>query len=452
MAAVPASSDEYDPTGGYSCEPVNHADPKDHLKCKICHLIIREPHVEVNCGEQFCKGCIENVQKADEPCPICKASSFQIYPQNKSRKEIQGLQVYCINKKQGCDWQGALKNLEGHLNFSGNSKENECAYQKVACSLGCGERYERRLIEQHETENCMKRSTEQQLQVMFKVCNDVKQEMSVLQGRLEQSEETVQQHTQEITALGQKINNDAKMAENLEDVRKRVTETQQLTATNKTAIDTLEKKVKKLSGDLEETNQRILEHINTQLTEKLKEMKTKAEAESKRLRSALRQEQQTSQNLQDEVTYLKKMLLPVLPVEFTMDNFSFYRNQNLEWHSPPFYLSEDRKSYKFSLYIHANGVPTANRKYMSVYALPRKVCNDQLQWPIQSLKLNVILKFSEKDYTNTITMKDCKKVLRGDRATTVSGKEGTWNFISQTELKTLMKDESELHIRVEKSN
>ena len=129
---------------------------------KVYYMLMREPQIVECCGEHFCKECIEKVQKAGKPCPLCQCQSFKIFPQKKVERTIQGLEVSCSNKNQGCEWKGELRNLEGHINLMGPSKEDECKYHKVPCSLGCGEYHERQLIQQHETESCIKRSTEQQ--------------------------------------------------------------------------------------------------------------------------------------------------------------------------------------------------------------------------------------------------------------------------------------------------
>ena len=480
MAAPSSASAERSGARGYNCDPVNPGPvEKSELECNICYMLMREPQIVECCGEHFCKGCIEKIQKAGKPCPLCQCQSFKIFPQKKVERTILGLEVSCSYKNQGCEWKGELRNLEGHINRTGPSKEDECKYHKVPCSLGCGEYHERRLIQQHETESCSKRSTEQQLQVIWKKVSNVQEAMTALQGRVQQNEENIQQQTQEIAATNQKMNDNAKTEElekKLEDVERRLEEVQQqITAANQVNTKTkeelegkvvelqgkmeeLEEKVGKLQEELAVANQKIDEHKMVDAVEKkvegAMEKITGLERENGELRNALGRVQETAQSLQTENRELTNMLMPVPPIEFTMGNFSFYHRHHLQWFSPPFYTSREKnRRYKFTLWVQASGDGSGKGKYLSIYVVPMKVedPNGDLRWPA-NVKLKISLRSlneEKKDHFKIIEVKNCEPVTRGNRGTVGYGHESAWNFLPQSDFKHYVEDGDELHIMVE---
>ena len=64
------------------------------------------------------------------------------------------LQVYCSNKSAGCEWTGELGELERHLKLG--SVEGQCRFVDVQCPLDCGERIQRRNLEDHQSDRCEK--------------------------------------------------------------------------------------------------------------------------------------------------------------------------------------------------------------------------------------------------------------------------------------------------------
>ena len=451
MATSDSPARSSDTTGGYNCETVAPADKG--LECNICYALMREPLIVVCCGEHFCKICIEKIQKAGKPCPLCREESFQTYPQKKVERKILDQQVFCRNKDQGCEWKGELRNLEGHINLTECPKENECGYQKVACSLGCGESHERRLVKQHETESCTKRSSEQKIEVIFKKFNEVEKVVTPLLGRMEQSEETLQQQAQEITAVNQKIKDE--LLVKMEGLEQKLKEVQQeMMATNQKIKKEYEEKFEKLHNELAAANRKIDEHEKGELEEvkqKTEEIKRKAETleeENGQLKTALRR-------VEDDML---DMLMPVPPLDFTVDNFSFLKSQNIEWHSPPFFISREKdKRYKFSLWVQANGTGAAKGKYMSVFVLPLRISdpNKDLKWPIDKIKMKIsLLRVSgENDLSREIEIENYKQVTKGSRGTEAQLGAGAGNFIPLSDVKHYMEqDGNEVHIRIELAN
>ena len=87
-------------------------------------------------------------------CPTCQQpiSKDKITNDTDLQKEIQNLDVYCTNKEKGCSWDGTLRDLTSH--------QENCGYNAIECSNGCGARFERRFMDKHLNEDCAKRTIE----------------------------------------------------------------------------------------------------------------------------------------------------------------------------------------------------------------------------------------------------------------------------------------------------
>ena len=129
--------------------------PED-IECPVCLNILTDPHQVTCCGNNFCKSCIERVKAGDGACPMCKEKNYQSFVDKKCLRIINGLQVYCSNQKEGCQWKGELKSLSTHTNRG--KREGECLYQEVKCRYKeCGSKGQRRHLGQHEENRCPQR-------------------------------------------------------------------------------------------------------------------------------------------------------------------------------------------------------------------------------------------------------------------------------------------------------
>ena len=121
------------------------------IKCPVCLNILTDPHLVSCCGHNFCGSCIERVKASNGFCPMCKEKEYQSFIDKKCLRIINGLEVYCSNKKEGCQWKGELKNISTHLNKE--KREGECQYEEVKCQYEkCQERKQRRYLKYHEDE------------------------------------------------------------------------------------------------------------------------------------------------------------------------------------------------------------------------------------------------------------------------------------------------------------
>ena len=103
--------------------------------------------------------CINRVQEKYQTCPCCRESSFTTMLDKKTRGIVLGLKVRCEMSEIGCAWIGELGDLHKHL-------EQNCLYTEKECQHGCGGRYPRHLLQIHEQDECLKRSTDAKLEAL----------------------------------------------------------------------------------------------------------------------------------------------------------------------------------------------------------------------------------------------------------------------------------------------
>ena len=191
--------------GGYDFEFVT-APPKS-LECPVCLLTLRDPHVISCCGNEFCQECIERVQRDGKPCPLCNATDFTTLLHKKLVREVNGLVVHCPQKEAGCEWKGELGHLKQHLDpgascADGNTVSSEgCGFVIVSCPQQCGMQFPRRLLAEHELEDCPKRPIEVQIASLVQRFEAVVTENQVLRRELDDIKRT---HREELEALKQK--------------------------------------------------------------------------------------------------------------------------------------------------------------------------------------------------------------------------------------------------------
>ena len=148
-------------SGGYDCDFVEKPPEAIQTDCPVCLLILKEPCLISCCGHKFCQECIEGVKKDDKPCPLCGEQYFTFLRERGLERYLQGSEVWCSYKEEGCEWKGKLEKLEEHLNqdpgASPGNELNGCEFVAVECMYKCGEWFQRRHIATHQNEQCKKR-------------------------------------------------------------------------------------------------------------------------------------------------------------------------------------------------------------------------------------------------------------------------------------------------------
>ena len=137
---------------------VNKLPEQVEIECPICLNVLANPHLVSCCGHNFCESCIERVKASNGPCPMCNERSFQAMVNKERLRIINGLQVYCTNRRRGCQWKGELKNLSTHLNKG--KRVGECQHEEVKCRYKCREIAQRQQLKHHEDKECLQRPFE----------------------------------------------------------------------------------------------------------------------------------------------------------------------------------------------------------------------------------------------------------------------------------------------------
>ena len=147
--------------GGYDYEFIGPL--PNSLECSICLLTLRDPHIISCCGNHFCHTCIGHIQGDGKPCPLCNEPNFTTFLHKGVKREVSALMIRCRWRQLGCDWEGELGQLEEHLHPGAGSRGKGCGYLIVECVYKCGERFERRMIKDHELDACPRRPMEVQM-------------------------------------------------------------------------------------------------------------------------------------------------------------------------------------------------------------------------------------------------------------------------------------------------
>ena len=136
---------------GYRCELIDSV--IDLFYCKKCNLVARRSTLTSCCGESYCHACIADIHQQGKPCPECGEENFNIYEQLKYQKRIGALKAYCFLKERGCNWSGALEQLDTHL----DPDQDNCQYVDTKCPLNCQQTISKNKVEQHVAQECTKR-------------------------------------------------------------------------------------------------------------------------------------------------------------------------------------------------------------------------------------------------------------------------------------------------------
>ena len=117
-------------TGGYDYDFAAEV-PSKYI-CTICSEVLREARLTECCGQHYCDSCLKKwlAQNAQKTCPQCRQKDFQSVLNKEKIREVNELQVYCRNKKDGCGWVGELSAVEEHV-------DKKCGYTLVSCPNEC---------------------------------------------------------------------------------------------------------------------------------------------------------------------------------------------------------------------------------------------------------------------------------------------------------------------------
>ena len=140
--------------------PDSRSEIKDWT-CQLCKGIFYFP-LATSCGHTFCKDCINKyISLNSNCCPIDgKMISSELIDIVLVRSILERHDIYCTNKKKGCDWIGKYKEQPFH-------KQKDCPKEFISCSFeGCTVKIMREVENSHK-ENCNFKTTQ------CEFCNNV---------------------------------------------------------------------------------------------------------------------------------------------------------------------------------------------------------------------------------------------------------------------------------------
>ena len=347
--------------------------PPEEFYCPIKFALLCEPYLTECCGSHVSSEAYLEIQ--GQPCPMCREEKYSAIKDKYFRRKVMSLKVRCPHKAEGCEWEGELGSLEQHLNT--NSCEGECGYVDVDCPYACGERVQRRNVEEHKSQHCPLRpftcqycnleATHQKITVEhWPVCEKYPLPCSNECGEEEMERQHLKGHLEQICPL-EEIKCEFSYAGCGAQLQRRL-----------------------MSAHIKKNSEAHL-FLLAQEAPKLKDRVKQQEDQIKQLGDQIKQQgdqikQQGDQIKQqgEQISALMKLLpVKVPPVDIIMDDFEEHKKNDNDWYSPPFYSHVG--GYKMCLKVYANGVGDAKGTHVSVYVyLMRGEFDDDLKWPFSA--------------------------------------------------------------------
>ena len=96
----------------------------DYLQCLVCHLVLRDPVLDIACGHKFCRPCFQQLEERATTthvpftCPVDHnvVDITKVCEDLGLARVIGCLVVRCDSHARGCPWEGELSELPTHLN------------------------------------------------------------------------------------------------------------------------------------------------------------------------------------------------------------------------------------------------------------------------------------------------------------------------------------------------
>ena len=421
--------------GGYDCEFVTPPPDAFQAECPICLQVLKEPcFISCPCGQNICRECVEKIKKKNKPCPLCNKTDFTYIPHHQLERYLKEQEVWCSNKKDGCDWRGKLGEYEQHLNRN-PSPENQltgCQFVEVECKHGCGEWFQRRHIAAHQKGTCPKRPYSCQY------CREYESTFEdVTKNHHHQCNKfpvTCPNKCQEAPFERQKVENHVKVECPLTEVncplhyagcevrlpRKDMPEHMRDTVTHLTLLATVTQTLLKENQELKQCNQQLAVKQSTteahyqelqKTTEKEFETFKKEIHKNQRLRQIIKDLKEENHKIQQnqmqlklkqistekaiakqnqllEATEKKVEMLKnkVCELSLTFGGFpiDFYVNYAIkgEQYSPSFYTHS--RGYRMCMEVDTNGARDAEGTHVSIYTcLMQGTYDSHLKWPFR---------------------------------------------------------------------
>ena len=395
--------------GGYELDFVDVSVAEEY-QCPICLLVIKQPMLTSCCGYHFCKNCIKPILDKSSPCPMCKSGRFTVLLNKHHQRKIEELTISCLHKKAGCEWTGPLSNLRDHL-------DKKCLHVKVECTNKCGEHVLRKELAEHLEESCRNRQqkciycdfedTFEEVEKHLDVCSSypVVCPNSCNIGSVDRC--CIEQHLS-VCPL-QHVECDFNHAGCMTTLRR-----------------------KDLPAHMNENVQEHLLLLSSSLL-KLSDAVQYKDKQIEELRGELQSKDKEISLIQQEMENLVR-LVPIVPIEVTMENYRVLKASDAEWNSTPFYTHH--RGYKMCLRVLPNGFLNWQKSHTSMFVCMMKgEFDDELRWPFVAKVVVQLLNqhnefFSDDEHYEKELI--CKLPRVFNRA--IGGGQGCCDFISNASL------------------
>ncbi len=361
--------------GGYECEFVQPPPSYFQTECSVCLLVLRDTHLATCCGHNFCKDCIERVQKAGKSCPLCNENGITVTYNRAYDMSLKQLEVYCTHLKIGCEWKGKLEVLDKHLNVDPElEKQLEgCAFVEVQCSHdGCGQSFQRRLISKHQAEECSKRP------FSCDYCHDyTSTEDDVLLNHRPVCKcypvscpNSCTPHTIERQNLEKHLNEECPLQEVDCEFKYAGCETKLPRKDMADHVSSSKEMVRHMS---------LLARQNQALTAQLQERDQVIRSMTEELQERVDGLEQTTKVSIEKLHHH----IQVAPVQIVMTHFGKHKRDDEDWYSEGFYTHP--QGYKMCLEVIANGDDDEYGTHVSCFfCLMRGEFDNHLKWPFRA--------------------------------------------------------------------
>ena len=358
---------------GFECEFIQKPPKAIQFECPICLLVLKEPYQATCCGKSFCKECIHRIKAANQACPTCNDKEFTLFPNKGLQQSLYDFRVYCMNKSEGCEWTGELRELDNHLNSDPPADKylEGCPFMPINCPSCTNCKLLRKDVKDHLCDNingfvrCIVSTKQENTQLKVQMDNN-EGEKRHLEQCVGELEEKVGEHNRKINMLELKN----------EDLEKEVKERNERLSSIEGDNQYLQQEVTELQAKVKELNEKNKQQV-TELQAKVKELNEK----NKEFEMKIRQLENMrisfrpppDQTFSVTGTYRPK-------AEFTMTDFEEYQKDDDMWVSPYFYTHPN--GYKMCLCVFAYGFGPSHGTHLSVCVLlmPGEF-DDNLKWP-----------------------------------------------------------------------
>ena len=348
------------------------------------------------CGHSFCKSCIEQVERDGKSCPLCNEARFSLMHNKGLERSLRELEVYCTNRKVGCEWVGKLGVLEQHLNSNPEPEKQleGCVFVTVKCvHANCIEHFQRRFLGNHQTE-CPKRpfscdycrvyesTFEDVAYNHYPVCKcyPLPCPNNCTPDTIER--QNLQDHLDKDCPLQvvpcdfQYAGCEAKLPR--KDMPAHLAENYSHIILLAVLNQRLAQKNDDMAAKLLEKDEQI-----ERLTKDITDLKQECRGWNLGMKDEMSHLQNGAASLKVELKSSLEMLhhhMRVAPIQIIMTRFNQHQRHYNDWWSDPFYTHPH--GYKMCLNVSANGYDNGEGTHVSVYVfLMRGDFDDRLTWP-----------------------------------------------------------------------